>query len=564
MRLRPTWAGLIVLVLVLPAAASEPEPGPPPPLDGVPLDFRCSLTIPEDHPLLARQPGQDLRDLAGGDDVEAATWLRDHLCELVWGVLDAAGAHAQPTDLHLPARAVLEVVLTDAELEGTRIVDQRVGQTVMPVAVPHWALDLTWRTRFWIRYDRDGQLFERGPPLELVTRQRAEQEDYTPLRLGSLLRAATMRAVRDLPRLLADEGGLGDLLFDVVDSPGQAPPQLGATGVLADGFWNLLAPAAAHRHDALAFYLASEFPPKPARIELARWFVLNDSDVAVRRDALAWLMQQEPPIDSDRDISPDTAGLLRWLLARDPSPRMRSEVVETLVGRTGDRVRELLLVASADRERRVSDTANTALRRFSPSTAAEMGALDRQPPPPRLAGWTTSLDGRIVLPPGNPDQHLLDLARAAGGPAAETWIARWLAYGTLTDDDMVWAVPGWRAAAAHPSPRVRREALERLSREAGSLLQTEGILVQRIAEETDPELRILAIQALERRAAPGAAEALLAASADPDPLVRAAAALALADVPDPRADQRLAELADDDSPKVRRRAKRAIRKREKR
>ena len=124
MRLRPTWAGLIVLVLVLPAAASEPEPGPPPPLDGVPLDFRCSLTIPEDHPLLARQPGQDLRDLAGGDDVEAATWLRDHLCELVWGVLDAAGFHPLAAPMPMEIEAVVrphvlrQELLVAAALEG--------------------------------------------------------------------------------------------------------------------------------------------------------------------------------------------------------------------------------------------------------------------------------------------------------------------------------------------------------------------------------------------------------------------------------------------------------------
>lgn len=562
MPVRVTIATLLTaLALAAPGQLRAQSPGPPPPLDGVPLQFDCAATIPDGHPLLARQPGQDLRDLAGGDDVDLEAWLQAHLCGLIWGVLDAGGAHSQPTDVRLPARAVLQVELAQAELEGTRIVDQRVGQTVMPVAVPHWALDVAWKVRFVIRYDRDGELYERGPPLELVTRQRAEQEDYTPLRLGALLRVATMRSFRDLPRMLADEGGLGDLLFDMVDKPGQAPAQLGVSGPLADGFWNLLAPRSDHRHDALAFYLASDRPPKASRIELARWFALNDSDAGVRRDALAWLMQQEPPADSDLDISPEVARLLRWLLVRDPSPRMRAEATETLVGRSGDRVRDLLLLASADRDRRVADVANSALRKFKPSTAAEMASLDRQPTPPRLAGWTTSLDGRVMLPPGNPDQHLLALAAAAGGPAAETWTARWLAWGELADDDLDWAVVGWRGAAAHPSPRVREATLERLAREVGTLLQVEGILVQRIRDEADPELRVRAIGALQRRSAPGAADALLEASAAEESTVRATAALALAEVRDPRADSRLAELVEDPSPKVRRKARRAIRQR---
>jgi hypothetical protein len=551
-------AGLLLATTV---AAAPPEAGPPSPLEGVPLDFVCDAHLEAGHPLLARQPGQDLRDLTGADDVDLEAWLQAHLCDMVWQLLANAGAHLQPDDVRLPARAVLQVELAEAELEGTRIVDQRVGSTVMPVAVPHWALDMTWMVRFSIRYLREGQEYERGTPMELAMRQRAEQEDYTPLHLGALLRGATQRAFRDLPRVLADEGGLGDLLFGVVDSPGRAPSSFGVSGPLAEGFWNLLAPRSGHRHDALAFYLASSIPPRQTRIDLARWFVLNDSDVAIRRDALAWLMQREGPADAEEELSADTEALLRWLLTRDPSPRMRGSVTEALIGRTGHGVRELLLLGSSDRDRRVSDVANTALRKFKPATAAEMAALDGAPAPPHLAGWTTALDGRIVPPAGSADLHLLTLARSAGGPAAETWIARWLRFGEIAASDVEWALPGWRAAASEGSPRIRREALDRLAREVGFASGAEAVLVDRIRDEADPELRVLAIDALVDREAPGATDVLLAASSDEAATVRATAALALADVPDPRAQARLEELAEDPDPKVRRKAKRALRKR---
>ena len=548
-------------LLATSVAVAEPDDGPPPPLEGVPLDFVCDVQLPAGHPLLARQPGQDLRDLAQSDDVDLQAWLRGHLCDMIWGLLDEGGAHPQPRDVRLPARAILQVELAVAELEGTRIVDQRVGSTVMPVAVPHWALDMTWIVRFSIHYRRDGQEYQRGPPMELALRERAEQEDYTPLRLGALLRTATLRALRGLPRILVDEGGLGDLLFGVVEAPGKAPRGFGVSGPLADGFWNLLAPAASHRHDALAFYLASDAPPRRARIDLARWFVLNDSDVAVRRDALAWLMNQEAPADAEEELTADTAELLRWLLVRDTSPRMRTEAAGTLVDRSGQRVRELLLVASSDQDRRVSDLANSALRRFAPATSVEMAGLDRAPAAPRVSDWTTALDGRIVPPAGSADHHLLTLARAAGGPAAETWTARWLRHGTVSEGDLDWALPAWRAVASTGSARLRREAIDRLSREADTSTEAESILVERILEETDPELRVRAIDALERRGVPGAADALLAASGDQVAAVRAAAALALAEVSDPRAAGRLEDLTEDPDPKVRRKAKRALRKR---
>jgi len=557
---------LLALLLLLPSVAlaqgaADYQTGPPLPLVGVPLDFRCAAEIGPGHPLLSRQTGQDLHDLARSDhgDVDLASWLSDHLCGLIWTELAAAGAHPSPTDVHLPARAVLAITLVDAELEGTRTVEQRVGSTVMPVAVPHWALQLRWKVRFAIEYDSEGAVVVRTTPLELNRSAAAEQDDYTPLRLGALLRASTRGSFRELPRILADEGRLGDLLFAIVDRPPNAPTELGVTGRLDDGFWNLLVPRAEHRHDALAFYLSSPRAPLQGRVELAQWFVLNDSDLAVRRDGLAWLMQQEPAPGNDAPISEETRRLLRWLLTRDKSPRMRAEVATTLIGRTGDAVRDLLLVASSDSDRRVSDIANTALRHFQPPTALEMEALDLVSPPPRPAKWTAALDGRVALPAGNPDRFLLVLATAAGGPAAETWTARWLRHGGLTDDDAEWAVQAWGALAAHPSLRVRRETLERLSREI-DVVEVEAVLIDRILAEEDPELRIMAIKALDRGDGPGTAGALLEASRDDDAGVRAAAALALGQVPGTEARGRLEVLVrSDPDGKVRRKARRALR-----
>jgi len=554
----------LAVVVCLPgfAAAQTLGDGPPPPLAGVPIDFRCEARVGPSHPLLRRHTGQDLHDLARGEaegPEELIEWLDEYLCSLVWERLELAGAHRSPDDVRLPARAVLEIGLVSVELEGTRVVEQRIGSTVMPVSVPHWALQLQWWIRFDIEYAAEGNVLVRTSPLEMSPSAGAEQEDYTPLRVGALLRATTAASFRDLPRILVDEGRLGDLLFSVVERPPSAPPELGVEGALADGFWNLLAPKASHRHDALAFVLSSEAPRIEARRDLARWFALNDSDLGVRRDALAWLLHEEPPPDAERDLDPELVGLMRWLLVRDKSPRMRAEVTSALVGRSGDAVRELLLVASADADRRVSEIAVGALRTFEPPTAAEMAALEVVPEPPNLAGWTTALDGRVPMPPGNPDRFLLRMAAAAGGPAAETWTVRWLRHGVLERGDVEWAVEGWGLLAAHPSRRVRLETLSRLSRET-DLLEVDRLLVARIDAEDDPVLRIQAIEALGRPDARGAVGALIEATKDDDASVRAAAASALGKVPGSEARGRLEVLLrNDPDGKVRRKARRALR-----
>lgn len=549
---------------------AEPE-GPPPPLAGVPIDFHCSATPPPGHTLYRRYAGRDLHDLLledgagdpsavrgrnGFDEELLGAWIERNLCTLIWNELAAAGAHATPADVRLPARAVLEVSLHEAMLSGSREVEQRVGSTVMPISVPHWALSLAWNVRFRIQYaGRNGAV--EAPALDLDPVAGAEQEDYTPLRLGALLRAATLGSFEELPGILADEGRLGDLLFAVVDRPGEAPGPLGVGGTLSDSFWLLLSPSAKVRHDAMAFYLSSGLVDEAARSEMARWFLLHDSDLALRRDALAWLMSREAPADAEQDLSESTVQLLSWLLQHDSSPRMRAEAVHTLATRRDDDTRRLLLVAAADDDERVNDVALGLLRRFPPATAEELDALSLDSAPPQVAPWAIALDGRYPPPAGNPRESLLELALAAGGPAAETWLVRWLRGGQVLDADLEWALRAWTLLSAAQSRRVREEAIGRLDREEGRA-GVDRILGARVATESEPDLRLLAIEGLHDGAE--ATDELIQATHDNDRRVRTAAARRLGEASAPAASARLEVLMrDDPDARVRRAARKALR-----
>jgi HEAT repeat protein len=170
-----------------------------------------------------------------------------------------------------------------------------------------------------------------------------------------------------------------------------------------------------------------------------------------------------------------------------------------------------------------------------------------------------ALDGRVPLPPGNPDRFLLVIATAAAGPAAETWTARWLDYGVVASADDEWVLQAWKALAAHPNPWIRERTLERLRREVG-MVEVEQILLARIKLEGDPDLRITAIRALDRGTAPGTIGALLVATEADDARVRAVAASALGQVPGREARGRLEiMMRNDPDGKVRRKAKKALR-----
>jgi len=555
--------GLVGLSLLAPApAAAAPGPGANA-LMGVPVALHCKVHLSEEDMLFQAHDGEDIYELAKEEEgeLEPAKWLSGYLCEQVWTVLEQAGAHPAPDDVRLPARAVVAVDLVDSFLEGTRTVDQRVGSSILPVSIPRWALYMSWEVRFHIEHlVPDGEPLRSGDLL-FSPRGGAEQQDYTSLKLGSLLRGATRLALGQLPRWLADEGQLGDLLFAIVERPGLAPAEMGLTADLAPHFWLLLAPRSEVRHDALACHLGSDQVPIDTRTQLARWFLLNDSDLPLRRDALGWLMLQQPPADSEQALGRKQVELMGWLLRRDPSPRLRAEIVLALSGRRSPEVRDLLLLASADNDSRASDTANSLLRRFPAATTSELEQAQKATAPPTLPPWTIALDGRVPLVGQDSDQLLMDLALTAGGPAAETWLVRWLDQGEVRPEERPWALPVWERLSSSETFRVRRASLKRLLTEQDSL-EAESLVVQRIAQEPDPALRVLAISGLERPGAPGATRALLDATSSDSNEVRAAAASALATAPGARTGERLRDLSRSDADnKVRRKARKALRQR---
>ncbi|HCP47946.1 MAG TPA: hypothetical protein DIU15_18040, partial [Deltaproteobacteria bacterium] len=313
------WIGLLVASPTLAASPSTADA-----LAGVPVALLCDTQLDPSHMLFDAHDGENIYELAGmpEEELDPGAWLSDFLCQQVWSILERAGAHPAPDDVRLPARAVVSAQLVDAFLEGTRTVDQRLGASILPVSIPRWALYLSWEIRFHIEH-----LVPNGEPLEsgellFSPRGSAEQGDYADLQLGALLRGATQLALGQVPRWLADEGQLGGLLFAVVDRPGLAPPEMGLPADLAPHFWLMLTPDSRARHDALACHLGSDRVPVTTRIQLARWFLLNDSDLPIRRDALGWLMLQEAPAEAQQSLSQEQAELMAWLLRRDRSPRL--------------------------------------------------------------------------------------------------------------------------------------------------------------------------------------------------------------------------------------------------
>lgn len=556
---------LLIAALLVPSVAQASD-GPPPPLAGVPIELDCEAKLAIGHPITQTRPGEDLAELAekdGSDD--SLEWLDGMLCDRLWTMLEAAGAHPTPPDVRLPARAVLTARLDDLQISGSRIVDQRIGGSILQVAVPHWSLAVRWSMSFAIHYagaDGEDDVLS-APPLNLGPRAGAEQDDYAPLKLSALLEVTAVRAFEPVPRIISDDGRLGDLFFARVDRPPHAPEALQAPDALAAEFWQLLLSEPKHRHDALAFHLGSEQIPLAQRLELAYWFLLNDSNPTLRKDALSWLLRTEHPPGADLPLSARMEGTLRWLLARDGSPRMRARVVDALEGRATDDIRSLLILASTDRSPDVSERALGALRRFAAPTSAEYVEMNNDPAPPALASWTSALDGRVPTPTGNTWAPRLELAEAAGGAPAETWIVRWLRGGKVEARDLEWAMPTWQRLLASPSLRLRRATIERLSRETGRE-EARALLAGVIANDAEEDLRVEALQGIGSVRDPDAKAAVMKATEDPEPRVRRAAADALQHIAGRPAEVRLEALRDNDpDPKVRRKARTALRKRAK-
>jgi len=519
----------------------------------------CDAEVPPAHPLLASHTGRDLNDLRDDDpsELEPIAWLERQLCARLWETLAQAGAHAAPKDLRLPARASLRATLVDAYLDDSRIVDQRISNNLWPVSVPHWSLEIIWRIHFQVQYST-GVL---GPSLDLVLRGEAHQEDYQELDLAVLLASASKSALSRLPRVLADEGSLGELLFTLTKTPQAAPRSWRVEGVLAQSFALLLSTSSDTRHGALAMYLGSSRLPLTERLGLARWFVINEPDLPIRRDALAWLLQQEPNVKSGESLSAPTIELLAWLLHRATSHRIRAAALTALAGRKGSEIRDLLLLGAGDADPRVADVALSQLRNFKAATAQELDTRT-SPKPPTLPPWTKTLDGRVADAQAADTERLLALASAAQGKASDLWLRRWLKDSSVAADTLDWNLSAWIELSGSQSLPVRKAALQRLIREQQFVGVAEAI-AQRAQHETEPELLGLALANLEDN--PTSLQVLLAAASHPEAPIRRAAATALAGQGAAAAELRLRSLARDDRDrKVRSAARKALRKRARR
>lgn len=557
--------GLSAPALAAPEPASKPAVEPavteaPPansrtsrPLQGIPIDFACSAELDPTHPLLQPQPGRDLFDFANEPIADPGSWLSSWLCRRVWRRLESAGAHRAPPGLPLPAVAHLSVQLDHAEFLSERTTQQLTAMLQGPLTIPHWSLSLTWTIHFILQVEGAGPL----ESLALGTSGEADHPDYGTLHLDELLEGSLLGAFRGLPRHLADDGGISNLLFSTVEAPDSGPPQLGAPADMDTSFWLLLAWAPQVRHAAMAFFLSSSRLEIEARKQLARWFALNDPNVDLRRDALAWLLGAHP--EEGLVLEPSEAELVRWLLAMDGSTRMRSEVVRLVAGMGGGPVRDLLLLASKDPDLRVSDLAAVSLRRFPPPTAEELEAIDSSPVEPRLSPWTVALDARVLDRP-SAERELVALAEAAQGAATAAWLGAWLNERTGPDENTTWVLDAWVRLASHPADSVRAAALHRFAREM-QRLPVEAVVVARIGAERRAPLRARAIDLLDRPKAPGALTALLDAGRAESPEVRRAAAKALAMMADRESRALLDLLSDDPDRKVKRAARKSLRKR---
>ncbi len=525
-------------------------------LSGVPISVDCRATVPPAHPVLGSYPGVDMELFRAErkPELSDAEWLSEELCEQIWRVLSEAGAHSPPADLNLPSRAVLQARMVDTYLDGSRVVDQRIKNNLWPVSVPHWSLEVTWRVRFQVQYG-SGVL---GPSLDLVLRGSSHQEDYQRLDIGPLLQSATNKALARLPRVLADEGRLGELLFTLRSDKPTPPSSWSADPLLEKSFALLLSVEDEVRHAALAIFLSSPKLPLEDRRDLARWFAINEPSFAIQRDALAWYMQQEATVESGAALRPEAIELLFWLLQRASSHRLRADTLLALKGRDEHAVRSLLLTGAADADPRVANVAISQLHNFKAATASELS--DPAPAtPPSLPAWSLELDGRLAPGTGSNRRQLLALSGVAGGAAASLWLNRWLAEDEIVEGDRSWLLDAWSELSRTVDPTLRMAVLKRLLRER-HFLGVDELITERAELDPDSEVRSLALTNLKD--GPRQLNIIISAASGADAALRRAAATALGSQSDSKAEIRLRSMTQDDpNRKVRAAARKALRKR---
>lgn len=537
--------------LAAPGAASPAQSGP---LEGVPLVFSCDVDLDPYHPLLREYGGRDLYAFIEAPITDPLATLSEWLCGRVWTTLAQAGAHLPPAGIKLPAVASLHVTLIGANLTSERIAQEFFGRELSFIPVPHWAVELLWTMEFALI---DGA----GVPNHALRGElsgSASHGDYAALQMDSLLGSAMDRSFASLPERLVEEGGLGNLFFAPVDHPTEAPGPLDAPSDLDSSFGLLLGSDVEVRHAAMALFLSCERLDAAARSDLARWFLLNDPDVVLRQDALTWLLS--PSSEQKLPLEASQVSLLRWVLQTDRSWRMKSRVVDLISQREGEGTLTLLLLASMDPNIRVSDLAHTKLRRLPPAGTAEMDEALRTAVRPVLPPWTAALDGRVASQPESDLPQLVSLAEASASAVGVRWLSLWLSQRSSPGPDDHWVWNAWTRLAAHSSPELRAACLARFGAEMRHV-RTGSLVVERIYNEPLASLRARAIGLLDHPGLQGALGALLEASRSPSPEVRRASAAALAMMSDFESAKRLAALVEDADRKVRRAAKKSLRKR---
>jgi len=525
-------------------------------LSGIPISLDCLATVPPAHPVLGSYPGVDLELYRAGrkPELSDADWLSEELCGQAWKVLDAAGAHSAPADLSLPSRAILQARMVDTYLDGSRVVDQRIENSLWPVSVPHWSLEVTWRVRFQVQYG-SGVL---GPSLHLVMRGSSHQGDYQRLDIGPLLQSATNGALARLPQMLADEGKLGELLFTIRPDKPIPPASWSAEPLLKESFALLLSVEDEVRHAALAIFLSSPKLSLKDRRDLARWFAINEPSFAIQRDALAWYMQQEATAESGGALRAEAIELLCWLLQRASSHRLRADTLLALKDRKEPAVRALLLTGAADADTRVANVAISQLHNFKAATASEL-STPAPAVPPSLPLWSLELDGRLAPGTRSNRRQLLALSGVAGGVAASLWLNRWLAEEEIVEDDRSWLLEAWSELSRAVDPTLRMAVLKKLVRER-QFLGVDELITERAELDPDSEVRSLALANLKD--GPRQLDIIISAASGADVTLRGAAATALGSQSDSKAEIRLRSMArDDPNRKVRAAARKALRKR---
>ena len=471
-------------------------------------------------------------------------------------LLEKAGAHRIASELQLPGRAILQVQLADLHLDSSRVVDQRIDNSLFPVSVPHWSIEVIWQVQLLMQYG----LSTRSQKLDLVMRSAVDQQDYQPLNLGWLFERSTQRALGRLPQVLADEGRLSELLFSLRSDPPTSPLEWKLQHALEDSFALLLSIDDETRHAALAMFLSSAQLELQQARDLARWYIINDPAFAIQRDALSWYLQQEAASDSAQGLRPQATQLLRWLLLRASSHKVRTEVLLGLKNRSGPEIREILLYGATDADPRVAEVALSQLDNFKAATAAELKDLEPSTTP-SLPPWTHALDGRYLLDKKRNQELLLSLAKLAKGQAAKLWLKRWINEQQVAPEQQQATLTQWQSLSRSDDPELREAVLRRLLRERHQL-GIDELITERAEMETEASIRALALGQLSD--GPRQLKVLLSAASSPNNSLRQTAAIALARQLHSSAELRLQELRKNDpEPAVRRAARKALRLRKK-